>query len=349
VTIAWSPPGKYLWDFWFARRGAEVHAFYLQADVAACEGDPARRHDLASIGHALRAGGGWKEAPTALEPARSPAWDDLALGAGSVPARPAHGRYALFYTARAIDDALVATPRGPQRPQQIGVALSSDLREWRRPPAGLARPVLPNPGPHQGFDGAVWRDPCVIRDEGLYRAFVATRLHADTGVSDDAGGVIAALASADLESWGAPRAFVRSDDFYELRSPQVFWRRAAGGKRCYLLFAAAEADCSRRRRSRLPAAECRTGTYVMTSDLLPPGFTGLPPLREPARLLVSGLGAGRILDPEVPGRAAFYGVPWADGPAHFPGGIAGPIPALFDARGELSLGDPALPGAALAI
>jgi beta-fructofuranosidase len=338
---AWSPRGKYLWDFWFARRGRRVHAFYLQAERAACDEDPERRHDLASIGHAVRGDHGWQEALPALLPSAEPAWDDLSVWTGSILARSPSGPYSLFYTGRGRAAGPIATPRGPQRPQSIGLAVSKDLREWKRSATSLQRPIIPNPGPAQGFDGASWRDPWLLREcEGPYVAFVSTRLHADTGAPDDAGGVIAAVASSDLEHWGPPRIFVRSDDFHQLEVPQVFWRHVAGGKRCYLLFCAQAADCSKRRLSRMPASECRTGTYVMASDLLPVGFTGLPPMREPARLVAPGLYAGKLLDPESHGRGEFYGFPWADADGRFVGGIAGPFPATFDPRGELSVEGP---------
>lgn len=344
LSSPWSPRGKYVWDFWFARRGAKVHAFYLQADRAACHDDPERRHDHASIGHAVRTPRGWQELGPALAASVSPAWDDLSLWTGSILAQAPRGPYALLYTGRSTSDAPVPTPRGLQRPQQIGAALSWDLREWTRSPRCLERPAIPNPGPVQGFDGAAWRDPWLLRqDDGSYVAFVSTRLHADAGATDDAGGVIAAMDSSDLEHWGAPRVFVRSDDFHQLAAPQVFWRRVAGGKRCYLLFGAQAEDCSKRRRERLAASECRTGTYVLASDLLPEGFSGLPPLREPARLLAPGLYGGKLLDPEAPGRASFYAFPWAGADGRFRGGIAGPIPARFDARGELRLEAPLEP------
>ena len=336
----WSPPGKHVWDFWFARRGPELHAFYLQADRAACVGDSLRRHDLASIGHAVDAGQGWEEIgpEPALSPRLAPAWDDLSLWTGSILAHAPNGPYTLFYTGRSGGDEPVQTPRGPQRPQAIGCAISQDLREWTRSPGSLHGPSIPNPGPARGFDGAAWRDPWLLKGEdGLYLAFISTRLHSDAGMADDAGGAIATVASSDLEHWGPPRVFVRSDDFHQLEVPQVFWRPIAGGKRCYLLFCAQESDCSQKRRSRMPASECRTGTYVMASDLLPLGYSGLPPMREPARLLAAGLYAGKLLDPEVSGPARFFGFPWADAQGRFLGGLAGPLAARFDQTGDVSL------------
>jgi len=338
--MPWSPRGKYVWDFWFARRGSELHAFYLQADRSACAGDADRRHEFASIGHAVEIGPGrWEEIgpEPALSPREAPAWDDLALGAGSILAHSASGPYTLFYAGRSADDEMVRTPRGCLRPQAIGSAVSQDLRHWQRSASSLHRPGIPNPGSAQGFDGVAWRDPWLVQaEDGLAHAFISTRVHPDAGGAEDAGGVIATVASSDLERWGPPRIFVRSDDFHQLDVPQVFWRGVAGGKRCYLLFSARQADCSRWRLERMPASECRTGTYLMTSDLLPVGYLGLPPMRGPARLLAPGLYAGKLLEPEAGHSASFFGLSCADAEGRFLG-LAGPLPVAFSARGELRL------------
>jgi beta-fructofuranosidase len=164
----WSPCGRFVWDTWFARQGGRLHAFYLEAPVAACGGDPERRHDLASIGHATLSPGGWEEVGPALAAATGPGWDDLALWTGSiVEARP-WAPFALFYTARRRSDAPVATPHELQRPQQVGLALSDDLRTWRRSRRSEDGPVLPNPG-RGPFDGVAWRDPHLRRREGSSR------------------------------------------------------------------------------------------------------------------------------------------------------------------------------------
>lgn len=338
--MPWSPRGKYLWNFWFVRRGSQLHAFYLQADRAACAGDPERRHDLASIGHAVEIGHGtWEEVgpEPALAPCETPAWDDLALGAGSILAHSPDGPYTLFYTGRSRSDEPVLTRGRRQRPQAIGSAVSHDLRHWQRSPSSLHQPSIPNPGPVQGFDGAAWRDPCLLRGEDdLTLAFISARLHPDAGGPDDACAAIAAVSSADLEHWGPPRVFVRSDDFRKLEVPQVFWRRVAGGKRCYLLFSARQADCSKRRLERMPASECRSGTFLMTSDLLPVGYAGLPPMRGPARLLAPGLYAGKVVEPEAGGSVNFFGLASADAQDRFLG-LEGPVPVAFDAKGGLRL------------
>ncbi len=44
-------PEHWLWDFWFAQDGDDVHLFHLQAPRSL--GDPALRHANATIGHAV--------------------------------------------------------------------------------------------------------------------------------------------------------------------------------------------------------------------------------------------------------------------------------------------------------
>ena len=73
----------WLWDFWFARDGEEVHIFYLQAPRSL--GDPDLRHRNATIGHAVsRDGRDWSVLPDALGPGPEGTFDDLATWTGSV-------------------------------------------------------------------------------------------------------------------------------------------------------------------------------------------------------------------------------------------------------------------------
>src|SRR5215213_10289021 len=93
---------RWLWDFWFAQEGGDVHVFYLQAPRSL--GDQELRHHSATIGHAvsrdLRV---WRVLPDALGPGDPGAFDDLATWTGSVLRH--RGRWHLFYTgvARAED------------------------------------------------------------------------------------------------------------------------------------------------------------------------------------------------------------------------------------------------------
>ncbi len=346
--MPWFPQNKYLWDFWFARNGGKLHLFYLQADQSECGFNPDLRHNLASVGHAVMTDWGWKELD-AIVLARSGerGWDNLSIWTGSVVQDPASDLYYLFYTARCREDKTIWTPSEWQRPQQIGLAVSRDLIEWKRTPQSEKAPIIPNPGKMTGLDGVAWRDPYVIRGEnGRWQAFICARLNphdADNkhyGV--DAGGVIAWLESETLDEWNvaATRRLVASDEFYQLEVPQVFWRRLKDGKRFYLLFCAQQKDCSRARRQRVGEDQCQTGTYYLVSDLLPHDYREVPALKGSARLLAKGWYAGRLLDPETSETdepPAFFGFQWANDSGRFVGGISDPMPIRFHEDGTIEL------------
>ncbi len=342
--MPWSPSDKYLWDFWFAWKEEELHAFYLQAEKAACGYNAEARHHLASIGHAVLTPWGWREAGggPALEAAAGRAWDDLSIWTGCVVQPAAGAPFHLFYTSRSREDAPRWTPSEWQRPQQVGLALSRDLRTWER---AAAAPVLPNPGRMLGLDGVAWRDPYLLRAaDGAWDAFLCARLdplnRENEWAGPDAGGAIVRVRSASLTEWRVERTqrLVASDEFYQMEVPQVFWREFPDGKRFYLLFCAQEKDCSRARRAR--RRECATGTYYMVSELLPRDAAEIPQMAGPARLLAQGLYAGKLLRPETDARPVFFGFPWADAAGHFVGGISDPLHARFLDDGSLILDEP---------
>jgi len=112
-------PDRWLWDFWFARDGADVHVFYLQAPRAL--GDPELRHVNATIGHAVsRDLRDWRILPDALGPGAPGAFDDLATWTGSIVQHG--GRWMLLYTG-------VSRAEGAGA-QRIGLASSADLLRW---------------------------------------------------------------------------------------------------------------------------------------------------------------------------------------------------------------------------
>ena len=139
-------PGHWLWDFWFARDGEDVHVFYLQAPRAL--GDPDLRHRSATIGHAVsRDLRRWQVLPDALGPGSPGAFDDLATWTGSILRHA--GRWHLFYTgiARAEDGAV----------QRIGRAVSDDLSGWEKQGLVLEADT-------RWYEPGTWRDPWVERD-----------------------------------------------------------------------------------------------------------------------------------------------------------------------------------------
>jgi beta-fructofuranosidase len=121
-------PDHWLWDFWFAQDGDDVHVFFLHAPRAL--GDPELRHRNARIGHAvsrdLRA---WELLPPVLTPGSPGAFDEVATWTGSVLRHDGH--WHLFYTGLSIGEAGAV--------QRIGLATSDDLVHWRK---HEANPVL---------------------------------------------------------------------------------------------------------------------------------------------------------------------------------------------------------------
>jgi beta-fructofuranosidase len=339
--MPWSPNDKYLWDFWFAWRDEQLHAFYLQAPKADCHFNPDARHNRASVGHAALTPWGWREcngAP-ALAPAEGAAWDNLAIWTGSIVQAEAGAPYHLFYTARRREDAPRWTPSEWQRPQQIGLATSCDLHAWRR---AADHPIMPNPGRMLGLDGVAWRDPYVVRGaDGDWHAFICARLDPHNNnhqhIGPDAGGAVVWLKSARLDDWRVEesRTLIASDEFYQLEVPQVFWRGFAGGKRFYLLFCAQEKDGSRARRER--GLVCATGTYYLRSKLLPHDYADVPAFDGAAQLFAPNLYAGKLLRPETAERPVFLGFPFADAAGHFAGGISDPLYARFSDDGAITL------------
>ncbi|WP_072619376.1 hypothetical protein [Spirulina major] len=330
--MAWFPLNRYIWDFWFAWQGETLHLFYLQADPAACGYNPDRRHDRATVGHAVRTAWGWHAlAAPALTPHPAPhRWDNLAIWTGSIIQHPETDTYYFFYTSRCRETEPRWTPHGAERSQQIGLALSSDLHEWKR---WQAEPILPNPGTAGGFDGVAWRDPDVVQGEaGQFYSFICGRSQSLT-----AGGRIAYHVSDDLIHWSAsPQLLYESTEFYQMEVPQVFWRREGKQKRLYVIFCAQAGDCDHSRYARLGAAHCVTGTYYLHSDPVPLDTLTFPPLPTTARCLAPNLYAGKLLNPTA-ANPLFFGFYWADQGGHFANGLAEPQVCHFAPDGAIAL------------
>lgn len=325
--MPWTPNDKYIWDAWYAWEGERLHAFYLQANRAECNYDPEARHNLASVGHAVRNGNGWHEIGTTF--AKSDGWDDVAIWTGCVV--EANHQYMLFYTARNSRELPIHTPSEQQRPQHIGVATSTDLHHWQRAPQSLVTPIIPNPGKRFGLDGVAWRDPYIVRLNDKYYAFICARLDQETEC-----GLVAYVTSDDLCHWSTEPNFIQCPmEFYQMEVPQVFWRRSGAGKRCYVIFCAQEKDCSEARRARNLA--CETGTYYLQSDELPLDYEGVPTFTESAHLLMPNLYAGKLLKPEHDEAPILLGFVWSDAAGNFVGGISDPVRVQFAEDGSITL------------
>lgn len=312
--------------------------FYLQASRFACAYNPVRRHNLASVGHAILTDIGWREIDPhkpALEKREGNFWDNQAIWTGSIIQK--EGLYYLFYTARCQDDLLVETPHERRLPQNIGVATSQDLRTWTRTPASLKKPVIPNPGIESEFEGSNWRDPCMLKDDtnGQYYAFICARPKESPA---DMGGIVAFATSSNLSDWQDEpyKILYRSDEFYLTEVPQVFWRQTSDRKywRFYLLFGP---HWSPFFIQKVPVGV----TYYVRSqpieDRSKVSYDRIPWEDEPANLLCKYLYAGKVIDPETETYPVFYGFQKEDEGGHFVGGISDPQWAVFADDGTISL------------
>jgi beta-fructofuranosidase len=207
-------PDHWVWDSWYAADDeGRHHAFFLRASRALL--DPERRHMRASIGHAISDDlRHWQLTADALVPADAPCWDDLATWTGSVVRGPDR-RWYMFYTgvSRADDGQI----------QRIGLAVSADLRTWRRygsKPLVEADPAwYERLGTPDWYEEA-WRDPWVFRDpagEGWHMLITARVNHGPAG----GRGVIGHAWSDDLLEWEVRPPLTEPAGFGHLEVPQV--------------------------------------------------------------------------------------------------------------------------------
>lgn len=200
---------NWVWDFWFAQDGEDVHIFYLQAPKSL--GDPELRHRNATIGHAVSHDlATWEILPDALGPSPTPAFDDLATWTGSVIY--AKGLWHMFYTG------ISTAEEGAV--QRIGTATSTDLVTWTKNTHVLEADPRWYEKLHPDVHEEAWRDPWVWWDEQtrLFHMFITAR--ANHGPLD-ARGVIGHASSPDLVTWRTHPPLSTPGDFYHLEVPQL--------------------------------------------------------------------------------------------------------------------------------
>lgn len=310
----------WIWDFWFAQDGDQVHVFFLHAPRAL--GDPELRHHNARIGHAVSQDLiNWEVLPAPLPAGEPGEFDDLATWTGSVFA--SEGRWYLFYTG------ISASEQGAV--QRIGLATSEDLTHWHKHgPVLEADPRwYEKLGP--GAEKEAWRDPWVSYDEQtrLFRMLVTAR--ANHGPADGRG-VIGHATSSDLQTWQAGPPLSEPGEFSQLEVPQLV--HIGGSWR--ILFCAHMDDHSARRRAR-PGVTPEGGTHYLVSDRPFGHYT----LDRDDFLVGSPRAeyyAGRLLSHHE--RWYFFAWRQFDGRGQFAGELSDPMPIVVHADGSLSVQAP---------
>lgn len=314
-------PDKWLWDFWFAQDGADIHVFYLQAPRSLR--NPELRHWHVSIGHAVsRDLRRWEILPDALRPGASPAWDDQSTWTGSI-IKHDDVWYMLYTGTNQAEKGYI---------QRIGLATSTDLLHWEKHPAN---PLLEaDPRWYELLDLSLWhdqawRDPWVFRhpETGDFHAFITGRVN--TGPADGRG-VIAHACSTDLIRWDVLPPVTEPGDFGQIECPQLVSMQG----RYYLLFSTNDWTHSSQWLPRTGLTPV-TGTHYLVAD------NPLGPFRFSTDHFLVGdevgsLFAGKLLrDPTD----AWVFIAWRnvapDG--QFMGELSDPYPVKVDASGNLQV------------
>jgi beta-fructofuranosidase len=312
-----SLPDHWIWDFWFAQDGDDVHVFFLHAPRAL--GDPGLRHRNARIGHAVsRDLRTWEILPTALSPGPPGAFDDLATWTGSVLRHD--GSWQMFYTGVSTREAGAV--------QRIGLATSDDLVRWEKQGVLLEadRRWYEKLGPDTLEEA--WRDPWVLWDQDSRRFHMLITARANHGPSDGRG-VIGHAWSPDLRSWQAGPPLSEPGEFSRLEVTQLV--RLGGAWR--ILFCASPQDHSAARLAR-PGVVAEGGTHYLTAR----EKFGRYALDQDAFLVgdpKSRYFAGRLLHHK--GRWHFFAWQQIDGRGRFLGVLSDPMPLIVHGDGSLSV------------
>jgi len=316
---------RWVWDFWFARNGDDIHIFYLQADKSL--NDPDLRHWHPSIGHAVSQDlRNWEILPTAISPAGKPApgqpeaWDSYTTWTGSVIHHA--GLWHMLYTGSEH------STRGLV--QRIGLATSHDLITWKKHPASPLLEVDNHWYEMLDLDlwhDQAWRDPYVIKhpESNAFHMFLTARVNRGKG---DERGVIAQATSSDLINWNVLPPLTQPGEFGQMEVPQ--WLHIEG--RYYLLFSCLPAQFSQQRLSRL-GETIGGGTFYLMADE-PLGSFRVPGDGVLYADKQSSLYSGKLVQ-DNSGAWQFMAFENTDSNGKFVGRIIDPLPVTIQQDGKL--------------
>ena len=314
-------PDRWVWDFWFAQKGADYHIFYLQAPRSLQE--ERLRHWHVSIGHAVSQDLiNWKILPDALAPSpkNSNAWDNYTTWTGSIIQHD--GLWYLFYTGgNRAENGLI---------QRIGLATSVDLITWTK---HADNPVLEaDPRWYEQLDQALWhdqawRDPWVFRHDGRFHVFVTAR---GRNGEPSARGVIGHATSTDLRHWQCGPPVAHPGEFGHLEVPQLV--EISG--RWYLFFCVGYEQFAKARRAR-PNSQDVIGTHYLVGD----NPLGPFQMLDDNFLLADTVGshyAGKVICNPAGDWVLMTSRSWT-GDGGFVGEVANPIPLHIASDGRLGV------------
>lgn len=201
---------KFVWDFWYARRGDEYHAFYLQYPR---EDDPEFIHYRQSVGHAVSKDLlHWEERPTALRPLPG-TWNDMGIATGSVVFKD--GAWYMLFTGNSNRDG-----------GGIGLARSDDLTNWTKVGEApvFSRPALYN-AKWKGKDvqASPLADPYVYPEpiDGFYYMVINAQ---EVDAPQGSRGCQLMLRSRNLTDWEAHKIVAYPRQFERMETSQIWYR-----------------------------------------------------------------------------------------------------------------------------
>jgi beta-fructofuranosidase len=313
---------KWVWDFWFAKQGADIHIFYLQAPKAI--GNPDLRHWHSTIGHAVSMDlSNWEILPDALHPSDDEtAWDSFTTWTGCTLKH--EGTYYMFYTGTSRKDKGLI--------QRIGLATSKDLVHWEK--YGRNPLIKFDPERYESLDRTIWyeqawRDPWVFEYDGKFHAFITARSR--QGKPKERG-VIGYAHSHDLSHWQVEDPMTPPGEFAYLEVPQLVHI----DQRWFLIFCV-EGDRYSDARFARKGGKGNTGTHYMLAD------SPFGPFEVPKNDLLFGDRAGSYysgkLIQDKQGRWMFLTAIQKDSSSRYSGIISNPMPVFVDENGELRVID----------
>ena len=206
----------------------QYHLFHLQGKKVEKWEDIQKQRE--SYGHAVSEDCLiWRQVEAMIRPGKRGEWDDRGTWTGDIIEK--EGVYYLLYTGVCFKD----------RIQRLGLAVSGDLRLWRKyagNPVSEADPAYyeNNPDNSPGYNNVAWRDPSLYFDKqsGWVYAYVCARLNHGQG---DRRGCIGLIRSGNLKDWEAlPPVYAPEKEIYH-EVPQVL---RAGNR--YILFFGSKID-----------------------------------------------------------------------------------------------------------